>query len=403
MFRVKVLFVFVVTFCSCVFAGEKVVLLNDTSAWYHWGCTGTSTALKEGIQSLGYEVDAVSHKMVSQLKEVPSFEEFTNHEKLERFCKTNSEIVTAIQRAEIVVINGEGTIHGIRPNPRALLYLAHISKENFRKHVEIINHSVYPKDDPCLSNKFKGICGLERDGEAQAIYRSVYSKVDFVAIREPLSREEMSKIGITSVLSFDCLPLYIRNHYRNTKKADEKTLLVAGSVAFSTEGAEKLCRYLEAMSERDFKIKVLIGAAAFPAKDDQEFVEFLRGNCGAPYELINASSIEEWLDEINHATFLVSGRFHHSIAAFCLNTPFIALNSNTHKVHALCSFLDQPEPLLYSDPQLLDQLLSKTREILASSTVNNEVKVAEICLLADKNFSGLKAISDYKKNTIELF
>src|ERR1700733_8461254 len=36
-------FLAVVAFSS-LFAGEKVVLFNDTSAWYHWGCTATSTA-----------------------------------------------------------------------------------------------------------------------------------------------------------------------------------------------------------------------------------------------------------------------------------------------------------------------------------------------------------------------
>lgn len=117
-------------------------------------------------------------------------------------------------------------------------------------------------------------------------------------------------------------------------------------------------------------------------------------HCKAPWQLINASSMEEWLDTINHATFLVSGRFHHSIAAFCLNTPFIALNSNTHKVHAICAMLEQPEPLLYSDPQLLDHLMLRTKVILSNLSINNEMKIAEICELAQRNFDGLKKLSE---------
>jgi len=102
--------------------------------------------------------------------------------------------------------------------------------------------------------------------------------------------------------------------------------------------------------------------------------------------------MEEWLDTINQTTFLLSGRFHHSIAAFCLNTPFIALNSNTHKVHAICALLGQKEPLLFSDPQLLEHLLERTDILLTSAPGNNLVQFKKICQLAEKNFDGLKIL-----------
>jgi polysaccharide pyruvyl transferase WcaK-like protein len=226
------LFLLLIT-CSSLFAGQKVVLFNDTSAWYHWGCTGTSTALKEGIQKAGFEIQALPINVTYTLKEVPPFEEFANLQRFDRFCEENRDVIASIQNASAVVINGEGTIHDLRAGPQSLLYLAYISK------------------------KFMG-------------------------------------------------------------------------------------------------------------------------------------KMEEWLDTINHATFLVSGRFHHSITAFCLNTPFIALNSNTYKVHAICSLLEQAEPLHFSDPYLLDHLLLRTTAILSSPLVNNEEKMAEICQLAERNFDGLR-------------
>jgi polysaccharide pyruvyl transferase WcaK-like protein len=395
-----VLFLLTLTAFTSVCANQKVVLFNDTSAWYHWGCTGTSTALKEGIQELGFDIEAVPINVTYSLKEVPQFEEFNNLRKFDRFCEENRSTIEAIQNAVAVVITGEGTIHDLRTGPQSLLYLAHISKKYFGKHVEIINHSAYPKDDPLLSVGFLENFEIEKKRAeqelelAQAVYRSIYAELDFIAIREPFSQEEMRKINISSTLSFDCLPLYIRDHYRNKKQIKEKTLVVAGSVAFSETGAEKLCRYLETIATRGFKIKVLIGAAAFPSKDDQSFVSFLKTHCQAPWELVIASSMEEWLDAINHATFLVSGRFHHSIAAFCLNTPFIALNSNTHKVHAICALLEQAEPLLFSDPQLLDHLLLRTNDIISYPSIDNDIKVAEICQLAERNFDGLKSLAE---------
>ena len=169
-------------------------------------------------------------------------------------------------------------------------------------------------------------------------------------------------------------------------------MVVAGSVAFTELGAEQLCRYLERLDQMGYKIKILTGAAAFPSRDDEAFIQFLKTQSKASWQLVVASSMGEWLDTINHAVFLVSGRFHHSIAAFCLNTPFIALNSNTHKVHAICSVLDQKPRLLFSDPQLLDHLLDRTEEILSAPPVDNQAKIREICLLAEKNFEGLKTL-----------
>ncbi len=102
--------------------------------------------------------------------------------------------------------------------------------------------------------------------------------------------------------------------------------------------------------------------------------------------------MEEWLNVIHEARILISGRFHHSIAAFCLNTPFIALNSNTHKVHAICSLLGQEPPFLFSDPDLFAQLVMRTKAILAAPLTDNQAKMEQICELTEKNFEGLKGL-----------
>ncbi len=379
---------------SSVFGQQKVVLFNDTFAWYHWGCTGTSIALKEKIESLGFDITSFPINETRSFKEIPPFESFDDPECFNLFCENNKEAVEAIKNADAIVITGEGTIHDVRDGPRALFYLAHASKVFLGKHVEIINHSAYPKDDPALSSNLLQYFGKESAiqelARAQSIYKSAYAKLDFVAIRESFSLEEMEKIGVPAVLSFDCLPLYIRDHYHHPKQIKEKTLVLAGSVAYTESGALQLCRYLDETAQAGFKIKVLIGANAFPAKDDTAFVEFLTIHCKAPWELVNATSMDEWLDTINNATLLVSGRFHHSIAAFCLNTPFIALNSNTHKVHAICSMMGEAEPLLYSDPNLFDQLNLRTKAF--PSSVDNSEKTKLLCELAEKNFDGLRAI-----------
>lgn len=398
MSKLTIILFFAMTAFTSLFAAPRVVLFNDTSAWYHWGCTGTSTALKEGIEKLGWEIQVFPISHTYALKDVPQFDDFKDLQKYELFCATNEETIDAIKRADAVVITGEGTIHDLRNGPRALLYLTYISKMLLKKHVEIINHSAYPKDDPSLSANFINNFAVEKEKAeqeltlAQFIYNAIYAQLDFIAIREPFSQKEMNKIGISSTLSFDCLPLYIRDHYHKKKLITEKTVVISGSVAHSEEGVEKLSRYLEILASQGFKIQVLIGAAAFPSKDEQTFVNLMKTHCHADLQLIDAKSMEEWLDTINQATLFVSGRFHHSIAAFCLNTPFIALNSSTYKVHGICSIMVQPEPLLYSDPNLLDSLLKRTQTIMSSPVVNNDDKIAELRKLAERNFDGLRLL-----------
>lgn len=372
-------------------ASPKIVLLNDTSAWNHWGCTGTSSALKERIQGLGFDLQSIPIDVIYALKQVPQFEEFNNLQKFEEFCELNRDIINAIQRASGVVINGEGTLHGLGAAPIALLYLAHLSKKFFGKHVEIINHSVYPEDFSSISADVEGELYI-----AQNVYKTIYSELDFIAIRELLSHNEMRKLQISSTLSFDCLPLYIRDHYATNKQIKEKTLVIAGSAAFTEIWAEKICRCLESVAERGFRIKCLIGAAAFPSTHEQLLAHFLSAHCKASWDLVVAASMEEWLDTINHATLLVSGRFHHSIAAFCLNTPFIAFDSNTKKMQGLCASLGQEAPLPYLDPDLLDHLLLRVNAIISSPIVANGPKVFEICQLAERNFEGLKTLARLK-------
>jgi polysaccharide pyruvyl transferase WcaK-like protein len=83
----------------------------------------------------------------------------------------------------------------------------------------------------------------------------------------------------------------------------------------------------------------LFGANANLAADDRDFARLLTRATGGAIELCHATSEAEWLSAIASAKLLVSGRFHYSIAAACLGTPFIALDSNTPKMDGLMQML----------------------------------------------------------------
>ena len=375
---------------------RKVLLLNDTTNWYHFGCTGTSTALKAGILKRGFDLTSLPITLTYKIHNHPQTkEDFQDYDEFLKFQSQNQEFIDQIKKHDIVMINGEGTIHGLREGPRLLLYLAFISKIFLKKHVEIINHSAYPQDDLSISNS-----------QIIQLYKLVYSKLDFIAVREPLSFKLMQKLGLNVCESFDCLPLYIRDNYVSKKQFSKKTLLIAGSAAWLNlnilskakgnvhtfdKALENFAQYLNYMDKRGYEIQFIYGANDYPAKDDKDFIDFIEPKLGFKLNVVTANDIQQWLNIIEQASLLISGRFHHSIAAYCLGTPLVALNSNTPKMEGLMQVLGGREVIKYADPNLVDKLISATTSIERLGK-NKTPNFEALITAAEKNFDGLDNI-----------
>ncbi len=332
-------------------------MINDTTNWYHFGCTGTSIAIKNEIEKMGFKVSSFSIMDAAKLENTPTVDNFFAKYTEEKFIISNSGFCNLIRASDIVIVNGEGTLHGPKKGPLTLLYMTYIAKNVFSKNVQIINHSVYPNDDLSIHN-----------GPVLDIYKKVYQTVDFSAIRELESLELMRKIGLDSQESFDCLPLYIKHYYKPKPLNKQKDLiLISGSAAWFNRniftdnqsmdsnmesGLEQMANILKTKISSGYKVKFLYSDMAYPARDDQEMILVLKSYIGPDFSVANATSVDEWLDYISEAGLLISGRFHHSIASACLGTKFIALNSNTPKIEGLMSSINCPKPLLYSDKNL---------------------------------------------------
>ena len=382
----------------------KVLLINDTSKWYHFGCAATSKALIEAIEKIGYIISSLPITETYKIKDAPVTKEgFFDQKQYHNFIKQNPDLIEMIKQHDIVIFNGEGTLHGLNQAPASLLYVAYIAKKEFGKHVEILNHSAYPEHSALLN-----------DTQEAAIYKLVYNIIDFASIREPISFNTMKTLGVHTSESFDCLPLYIRDHYKKTNIKYNDVLLVAGSATWLQlnipsdlkgniedfrQSLSNFNIYLNQMTELGFKIKFLYGAAAYPAKDDREFIEYMNNKLHVNWEVYEATSIMDWLKEIEEATILVSGRFHHTIAAASLGTYFIALNSNTPKIEGLLQILGSDQIIQYDDNKLSERLLTLTYNKLLSSEIGTSFRGNDymdlLCTKAEKNFDGLK---NYKNN-----
>ena len=90
----------------------KVVLLNDTYAWYHWGCTATSSAIRKRIRQLGFQLISVPINSSYGFRSLPTrIDQFDDFTFFQQACLENQELFGTISEADVVVINGEGTMH----------------------------------------------------------------------------------------------------------------------------------------------------------------------------------------------------------------------------------------------------------------------------------------------------
>jgi Flp pilus assembly protein TadD/polysaccharide pyruvyl transferase WcaK-like protein len=325
------------------------LLLNDTSDWYHWGCSGTSLAIHAALRERGYLVRGIPIAQTNALAELPSFAgEFESNEIFEAFTSSNAELVRRIQEANIVIVNGEGSLHGNSLTALGLLYLAHIAKSRFQKTVQIINHSCYP--DVNDGRGESALCQL---------YTKIYNELDYVAIREPISRGYMETLGVKSVQSFDCLPLFIRGAGVKLNALDGNgPIVLAGSVVWMQSMGDAVISFVSEMAARGLRVELLLGASAYMAGDDVKFVQRLQAEACGKFEIMYAATETEWLTCIARASVLVSGRFHHSIAAAFLNTPFVVCESNTTKISGLLEMLDMPVAFAVAGEDLSARLVA---------------------------------------------
>ncbi len=359
---------------------RRALLINDTSNWYHWGCSCTSIAIHEQLREKWRSVRSLPIQQIRDLAPLPTtVDAFDDDESYHRFAGAHGALVAAIEEADIVYINGEGTLHNVGRDAVALLYIAYVAKQRLRKPVQLINHSAFPDDTATAS-----------DSAACALYRKVYASLDFVATREALSTKLLESLGIEPTQSFDCLPLFVERHWQSGRRRQRKRVVIAGSAAWGgNDDLSAFAEFVTSANRAGLEPTVLIGASSDLAGDDSRFAETLQRLAPRQFALINAASELEWLDAIASAAMLISGRFHHSIAAAFLDTPFAVMESNSPKIHGLLGMLGVDAFVSVSTAGLASALLEKAQEYVARSNerpLDTERK-AYLLSLSRRNFA----------------
>ncbi len=355
---------------------KQAVLLNFTANTYHWGCYGTSMELWQSLVERGYYVEMVNVREIHMLDPTPhQVGDFDNPDFGAQFLKANLRIYHLLLSADVVVVNGEGTLHGHGKAAVNLLYLMYLAKVNFKKPVHLVNGSFFPSDDGAPHEVL------------DLLYARVAQTLDVVVPRETDSKAVLDRLGVPSLQGFDCLPRFIQRHGALNCHAFQPTLVVAGGVNITREQAQKFGELLAPFQSGGTRLKFLTGAKASVNPEDARIYEEMKRHCPA-LECVNALSMKDWLGVIQNAAGLVSARYHHSLAAASLGVPCVVFPSNTSKTNASLEMLGLNTLFsLDQDPEPIQNLLNEA--LLQRLAPADSVKVQQVVELAANNFVGL--------------
>ncbi len=327
----------------------------------------------------GYTVETVDVSETHGARPTPELSsDFLDPVFFSRFEEGNRQTVRAMRHADIVVVNGEGTLHRGHNGPINLLYLMFAAKLFLNKEVHLINHSFYPSGGMAP-------CGLDE------LYGSVAATLDRVVPREAWSAAILARLGVSAVQGFDCLPRYIERHGMLLCAQDRRRegVLVTGGVALPDAELAALGAILNRLQGDGHRISFTTGARNDPAPEDvrqfEQLKRFVPGLVLAP-----ARSMREWVESIAGSLALVSGRYHHSLAAASLGTPFRAIASNTPKIQATMELLEGPAVTSTMDAAASERIEAFLHEAVAgrAAPVDGEA-IRKVVALANNNFAGL--------------
>lgn len=300
---------------------KTAVLLNDTSYENHHGCSIVIKNIEHNLLQRDIELIATNP--------------------IGKNWKKNRNFLKALEVCDIVLVNGEGTIHHNSPYGLSLL--------------EIVDAT----NKPCV------LMNMTYQGNSDE-YIELIRKFTKVYVRESMSHNELVQKGIDAMIvpdmTFDSsyqisyqrdTNIYITDShdirlsetlYNIAKEMHIKFLPILAPYKkwSSFKGFVKKIKYSFFMHMGNYISKV------FPSKYSY-----------ARY--INVCKEDIFVDKVSHCSLLITARFHALCIAIQTCTPFIVLKSNTHKIEGL-----------------LDDMGFSENRIIELSTLNEFVKSTSI-------------------------
>lgn len=302
----------------------------------------------------------------------------------------------ALERVDLVMIHGDGSIAGMGIHPRTLLFLAYLAKRHFNKPVVMANHTA-DLDNPVLSK----------------MVQNVYPLLDDIVFRDSISAERCGsicggRVAPDTAFWFEpapreaWVPIAGRPGYFDVwpEKAEidcsRPYVCIGGS---SIYGLKKdrlsvmrdyalLIRRLQAIYE---------GQIALVVSDRIENWIFrpLAQELSLPLIALD-TPVQQAVDILGNADAYIGGRWQPSILALRGGTPIVPLSAKTFKMRALIEMAGLP-PNVFDALHLQDAATAIGRQLLLHLEAAEELRhklrtwAAEQALLSWENTAYLRS------------
>ena len=218
------------------------------------------------------------------------------------------------RNVELLIINGEGTMHHNQASALALIAMAIQAKRQMKK-VWFVNATVQSMDPICLTQ--------------------LVDSCHYIAIRESFSFKKLAALGNENICeSADCAFLLgaekQKNTIRNNTCLYTPGVLTNGKTCYRITHRQ-VVKHLKLL--QDFNYNPVFLCVEL---EDNLVLDSVR-KFGIPVIELNLLSYTDIICTLQRFRFVVSGRFHILIFAYIANVPFIPIESNTWKIEG---FLD---------------------------------------------------------------
>lgn len=277
----------------------SAIVLNDTRVDRHHGSTRVMQAIETLLDRSGFDI-SLRVPRTTDWRQMPGFSE-------------------AVRSAQIIIVNGEGTIHHNRPAGQALVEIGDLAEAESKPAV-LVNALWQANSEP-LAQKLK--------------------KFSLVSVRDSMSGAELRQSGITAQVVPDFslyLPappsLSIRQDVAFTDSVDRQATMSLERVRMQTRSKLLPIQYSDPGIKGMF---AFIREALTRA--DIAHPSFMLGMCLARFRQFRcqAADPDAFMQRLGSFKLLVSGRFHACTLALLTGTPFLTTSTNSHKIMALVS------------------------------------------------------------------
>lgn len=253
----------------------------------------------------------------------------------------------SLDGADVVVLNGEGSIYRTNLSAIRELFLAWLAKERLGIPTVFVNGSSH------LTNVMPVL---------PAMVRKTFPRLDAVAVREAPSLRNLEQYvpGIAPQLFPDSAFVFTTDDARATPAvqlireqigADPYFCFDPGTMPMDDRAHEG-----SALHQMISRLKRVAPRAVFVASGPADrYIERIARETQSLY-VDTIVDYREWMALVADAQFLVTGRYHNVILAAMMGCPSIAFGSTTHKVHGACEMLDDVVGSPYDGTYLIPEL-----------------------------------------------